>query len=184
MVVVASYQRKKNMIGLAKALGALRERGGGELIVDWFGAVPKDAAPLAEVRQFVDERGPHDMLRFHPPKVEIEKEYQDADAVGLFSEYEGLPNVVCEGMASGRPIIMSDVCDARHLVDDGWSGFLCNPYDPASIADALLRFTALSVEERDRMGRAARRKAEVLFAPEQIVGQYEEVLAGALAAAS
>jgi glycosyltransferase involved in cell wall biosynthesis len=176
MVVVAGYQRNKNMLGLAKALLLFRDSGGHGLVVDWFGATQPNGAPLAEARAFVEKHGLQETLRFHPPKEAIETEYQRCDVVGLFSEYEGLPNVVCEAMACGKPVIMSDVSDARHLIADGHTGILCDPAAPASMAQALHRFTAMSPDERLAMGRAARARAEALFAPEKVLDAYERVM--------
>jgi glycosyltransferase involved in cell wall biosynthesis len=179
MVVVASYQRLKNMMGLAQALQLLRQSGGRGVVVDWYGATPPDQKPLQASTAFVKSHGLASVFRFHPPIREVEAEYQRADLVGLFSEHEGLPNVVCEGMACGKPIVMSDVCDARHLVGDGKNGYLCDPHSPASIADALRRMAYLTTKERLQMGLESRKRAEQLFDAEVIVGRYERILESA-----
>jgi glycosyltransferase involved in cell wall biosynthesis len=176
MVVAASYQRNKNMLGLAKALLSFRQSGGGGLVVDWFGAMPSDAEPLAEARAFVEMHGLGEVLRFHPPKGAIEAEYQRSDVVGLFSEYEGLPNVICEAMACGKPVIVGDVGDARLLVQDGRTGILCDPGDPESVARALRTFTSLTPTQRSAMGRRARERAQELFAPHEVLDGYERIL--------
>ena len=175
MVVAASYQEKKNMLGLAQALYLLQQSGGRGVITDWFGATPADQGPLLAATEFIKQHRLEPFLRFHPPVQEIEKEYQRADVVGLFSEYEGLPNVVCEGMACGKPIIMSDVCDARRLVEDGKNGFLCDPDSPESIAKALRRVTELTDSQFEQMGQESRRKAETLFDIGHILAEYEAV---------
>jgi glycosyltransferase involved in cell wall biosynthesis len=95
--------------------------------------------------------------------------------VGLFSEYEGLPNAVCEGMACGKPILMSDVCDARCLVEDGKNGFLCDPHSPESIAKALKNIIRLTNAQLQEMGQESRRKAEILFDMSHILTAYEDV---------
>lgn len=94
---------------------------------------------------------------------------------------EGLPNAVCEGMALGKPILMSAVCDAGNLVQEGINGFLFDPHSPESIADAIARFVKLTPEERDRMGRASRAKAEVLFDMNTVVEYYLRVMEAAAA---
>lgn len=179
MVVVASYQRVKNMMGLAQALQLLRQSGGRGVVVDWYGATPPDQKPLQASTAFVKSHGLASILRFHPTIREVEAKYQRADLVGLFSEHEGLPNVVCEGMACGRPIVMSDVCDARQLVEEGKNGFLCDPHSPTSIASAISRMAALSTADRLQMGLESRRRAEQLFDAEIIVGRYERILESA-----
>lgn len=176
LVVAASYQRKKNMLGLARALHILQQRGGRTVVVDWYGATPSDQVPLREARQFVSRHCLATILRFHPPIQNIEAEYVRADAVGLFSEYEGLPNAICEGMACGKPIVMSDVCDARHLVEDDKNGFLCDPHSPASIANALGRMVMLTAAKKQQMGIESRKRAEHLFEPSRVLDRYETLL--------
>ncbi|MBE0623847.1 MAG: glycosyltransferase family 4 protein [Burkholderiales bacterium] len=176
MVVVASYQRLKNMLGLAKALLLLRDSGGHNLVIDWFGATPSNAEPLAEARAFVEEHELQEMLRFHPPKEAIETEYQRCDVVGLFSEYEGLPNVICEAMACGKPVIAGNVSDVRLLVEDGRTGILCDPGDPESVARALREFTSLTPDRRSAMGGRARERAQEIFAPYKMLDEYERIL--------
>jgi glycosyltransferase involved in cell wall biosynthesis len=173
MVVAAGYHREKNMLGLVRALALRRQRGAAELRVDWYGAVQSDRRPFDDAIALTRSLELDRVIKFHPPTREIEVEYQRADGVGLFSEYEGLPNTICEAMACGRPVVMSDVCDARYLVQDGVNGLLCDPSDPSSIADALDRFTALGHEARTAMG------AERLFSPDAILPQYETVLSRA-----
>jgi glycosyltransferase involved in cell wall biosynthesis len=176
MVVVASYYRYKNMMGLARALHLLQQSGGGGVVVDWYGATPADQQPMRETAAFVSCHGLTPILRFHASIQEVESEYRRADAVGLFSEYEGLPNVVCEGMACGKPIVMSDVCDARYLVVDGKNGFLCDPSSPQDMAEKIRRLVALNESERLRLGLESRRMAERLFAEELVLERYERIL--------
>lgn len=176
MVVAASYLPRKNMLGLAQGLRLFHEDGGKDLVVNWFGAMPADTGAYHEALRFIDEHNLQDSLRLHPATPDIESEYRRANVVGLFSTFEGLPNVICEAMACGKPVIMSDVCDARNLVSDGTTGFLCDPDDPKSIAKALHRFVGLSLDERSAMGSRARTVAEDLFSREALLNAYEEVL--------
>jgi glycosyltransferase involved in cell wall biosynthesis len=177
IVVAGSYQEKKNMMGVAKALLCLnRTQCSPPVVVDWFGAMPADPIPFNRAERFVAENGLGESLRFHPATLDIAGEYARADAVGLFSFYEGLPNVVCEGMACGKPIILSNVCDAGNLVLDGTNGFLCDPSSPESMANAIGRLTALSFEARRKMGLASRALAERLFDTQIGIERYEQIL--------
>ena len=61
--------------------------------------------------------------------------YKNADIFLLASDYEGLPLVLLEAMASGTPIIASDVIGIRELVEN--TGILVNPPTPENFAKAI-----------------------------------------------
>ena len=117
-------------------------------MIDWFGGMPAAPAPFQSAERFVAENGLGESLRLHHASRDIVGEFSRADAVGLFSFFEGLPNAVCEGMACGKPILLSNVCDAGNLVQEGKNGFLCDPSSPESMAKAFGRLAATSSEER------------------------------------
>ncbi len=62
-----------------------------------------------------------------------------ADVVVLPSRYEGLPLVVLEALAAGRPVVATDVPGTRDLLTDGETGLLVPPDDPAALARAIER---------------------------------------------
>lgn len=181
IVVATSYQENKNMSGVAKALLCLkRNQRNPKIVVDWFGAVQPDPASFKSAERFVAENGLAESLRLHNATRDIAGEFSRADAIGLFSFFEGLPNVVCEGMACGKPILLSNVCDAGNLVRDGRNGFLCDPKSPESIAKAIKRLAALGDQERQQMGLESRRMAEEIFAEDVVVDHYERILEAAV----
>jgi len=177
MIIVASYHEKKNMINVAKALLLLRNMQiRTSIVVDWFGAVQPDSNPFKQVEHFIIEHGLGKSLLLHQATRNIEKEYPRADAVGLFSFFEGLPNVICEGMACGKPILLSHVCDAGNLVKDGKNGFLCDPSSPEDIALKIQNMVNLSDYKRKQMGNESRRMAEHLFNEQVVIDSYERIL--------
>ncbi len=89
------------------------------------------------------------------------------------SLYEGLPNVVCEALAAGRPVVVSDVCDHGRLVAEGERGFLFDPHDPVSIAGAIQKLTILEEADWIMLSRNARRYAEAALTTERMVSEYE-----------
>jgi glycosyltransferase involved in cell wall biosynthesis len=71
---------------------------------------------------------------------------QRHDALIHPSLYEGLPNAVCEALAAGLPVLISNVCDHPLLVVEGERGFLFDPSDPLSIAMSIERAAALDAD--------------------------------------
>src|SRR5207248_3296495 len=72
---------------------------------------------------------------------------------------DGLPNVVLEAMASGRPVVGSDIAAIATAVQHGETGFLVPPGRPAELAGALRTLVAQPAL-RDRLGRNARQRVE------------------------
>jgi glycosyltransferase involved in cell wall biosynthesis len=79
-----------------------------------------------------------------------------ADATG---DRDGLPNVVLEAMASGRPVIASNVGAVSTAVIDGRTGVLVPPGDAEALAGAL-EFLVDQPDMRERLGREARARVE------------------------
>jgi glycosyltransferase involved in cell wall biosynthesis len=182
LVVPASLDRNKNAQGLLLALQILRaSQPFLQVRVDWYGSQKVEPELLPEIRRGVADLGLEQVFHLHPATDHIHDVMSEADAVALASFYEGLPNAVCEGMMLGKPILMSDVCDARNLVEEGVNGFLFDPCDPNSIASAIRRFAEPSREERVRMGRASRCRAEALFNTDMVADRYLRILKAAAA---
>ena len=64
------------------------------------------------------------------------------DVFVLPSRYEGAPYAPMEAAAAGVPLVLSDVVGNRDLVQDGVSGRLVPPQDPAALAGAVLGLLA------------------------------------------
>jgi glycosyltransferase involved in cell wall biosynthesis len=100
-----------------------------------------------------------------------------ADCVVLPSYREGLPRVVLEAAAMGKPVIAADVPGCRDAVDSGITGFLCEARSASSLAETIRDFAAMPCEERVSMGLRARAKAEREFSEDRVVAAYLEAIA-------
>ncbi|MER6531029.1 glycosyltransferase [Streptomyces sp. NPDC001508] len=89
--------------------------------------------------------------------------------------------VVAEAMAAGVPAVAAGHGAFVELVEDGVTGLLHRPGDPASLASCLRRITAGPARNRE-MGQAARRRYEQRFSPaiglERLVEGYRTAIAG------
>jgi colanic acid/amylovoran biosynthesis glycosyltransferase len=79
-----------------------------------------------------------------------------AQALILPSFAEGLPVVVMEAMAAGRPVIATAIAGVPELVEQGKNGWLVPAGDPAALAAAIDEMAATPAKTRTAMGRAAR----------------------------
>ncbi|MGP3560192.1 glycosyltransferase family 4 protein [Geobacillus sp. BK01] len=86
---------------------------------------------------------------------------------------EAFPIVLGEAMACEVPCVTTDVGDSAYIVGD--TGFVVPPENSQALADAMLRYFSLSVEERKRMGKKARQRVESHFALDLVVERYESI---------
>jgi glycosyltransferase involved in cell wall biosynthesis len=90
--------------------------------------------------------------------------YLAASSVFVLPSYyrEGLPRTILEAMASGRPVVTTDMPGCRDPIEPGQNGLLVQPQDAGDLASALLRF-AEEPELAQAMGKEARRIAETRY---------------------
>jgi glycosyltransferase involved in cell wall biosynthesis len=82
-----------------------------------------------------------------------------ADVVLLPSRWEGMPYVVLEAMAAGRPVVATPVDGARDLVETGTTGVLCDAIGADAIARGLGQLQALDPAARAALGARGRERA-------------------------
>lgn len=103
--------------------------------------------------------------------------------VCLPSYREGIPRILIEAAASGRPIVTTDAPGCRELVRPGVNGIIVPSRDSSSLAGAL-RFLIEHPAERVAMGANNRQIAVQEFSQELVVAQFMAVYRDLLHAAS
>jgi glycosyltransferase involved in cell wall biosynthesis len=88
----------------------------------------------------------------------IRAELDHCHAMVLPSFAEGLPMVVMEAMAAGRPVIATYIAGNPELVQDGKTGWLVPAGDVGALADAVRALACLSTEQMSEMGLAGRKR--------------------------
>jgi starch synthase (maltosyl-transferring) len=95
------------------------------------------------------------------------------------SLWEGMPNVVLEAMAAGRPVIGTRVEGTEDLIVPGQTGWLVPPRDVAALCQALVTAHD-SPETCRRYGEAGRLRVGQEFSLRATVAAYERLWAGIL----
>jgi glycosyltransferase involved in cell wall biosynthesis len=112
-------------------------------------------------------------------RVDVPEILAASDVFVLSSRKEGLPYTIIEAMVAGLPVVATCVGGVPELVEDGVTGFLVPPGDPAALAEALQKVLDDS-ELRHGMGHAGREKALREFSLDDMLRKtrrvYEEVL--------
>lgn len=93
---------------------------------------------------------------------------------------DGLPNVILEAMASGLPVVASEISGIPLVVEHGASGLLVPEQDPEALGTALVRL----LRDRDlarRLGARGRQKAERELTWDAIAARYRDAYQATLA---
>jgi glycosyltransferase involved in cell wall biosynthesis len=176
---------EKNLLNLITALASFDEKFGYVPEVGWAGERDSSLAG----RRYCERI---DALLSRLPNVQRSWRWLglQSDVPGLLHEhhalihpslYEGLPNAVCEALATGVPVLASNVCDHPLLVADGCRGYLFDPRDPASICAAIAKLTELDAKTWRSFGRNAREYAAANLSVDKMVGSYAALLESLIA---
>jgi len=183
ILVIGNFRPEKNPLALVEAVRIVNQNLPQKVTVDWYGnnwfkngSPTKDSELYLKVQKFIKDNKLDDVFRLHNYVSDITPLYQSATAFCLPSLYEGCSNVIGEAMACGKPVLASNVCDNPLLVTEGENGFLFDPKDPQDIATAIIRFAALSVEQRIQFGLHSRARAEHLLSSDVFVQKYIDLI--------
>lgn len=132
------------------------------------------------LRRWIDEAGLASRVHLLGPVDRMPELLAGLDLSCSSSSFgESFPNVVAESMACGVPCAVTDVGDSAALV--GATGRVVPPGDPAALARALGELLDLRPEEREALGRQARRRIEERFSAQAVFPRYERIWLQALA---
>ncbi|HEY3283632.1 MAG TPA: glycosyltransferase family 4 protein [Armatimonadota bacterium] len=133
---VGNYKPEKGVEVLVEAFGLLRQSGQTEVSLSLVGSGPLEP----KLRARVQELGLQEQVQLHGrrPHEEVPEWIAATNVLCLPSYREGCPNVVLESLASGRPVVASDVGGVSELLDERGGG-LVPAGDPDALARALRR---------------------------------------------
>jgi glycosyltransferase involved in cell wall biosynthesis len=100
--------------------------------------------------------------------------YAAADVFVLPSRQDNLPNTGLEAHACGTPVVAFRTGGLGDIVADRSTGALAEPFEPASLAAAIL-WVLKDPQRRKLLGEEARQRAERLWDPARVAGLYAEV---------
>lgn len=167
LLAVARAMPKKGLDTLLEALARLPADLAWRL--DHVGGGPL----LDALRAAAERLGIADRVTWHgsQPQPRVVALLRAADLFALPSriaadgDRDGLPNALLEAMASALPVVATPVSAIPEAVEDGRTGLLVPPDDPAALASALARL-ARDPQLRHRLGSAARAMVLTRFSGE------------------
>ena len=116
---------------------------------------------MARLQAMRTELGVHDMVTFLGAKDQnaLPNYYAAAEMVIMPSHYESFGMVALEAMATGTPVIASEVGGLAFLIHDGENGFHVPSRDPEALAERIYELLT-NPTCRDRLGRQAQQYAQ------------------------
>jgi glycosyltransferase involved in cell wall biosynthesis len=146
-------------------------------ILGFVDAPNRTAVPENTLRAWVEEG----VVDYLGASDDVRPHFEAADCIVLPSYREGLPRVLLEGAAIGKPLIATDVPGCRHVVEHGRNGLLCAVGDSEALAAAMLEMADLPRERRTDMGRRGRAKVEAEFDQRVVIDRYLQAIDEAVA---
>ena len=167
-------------------VGANFERKGGDLLLSAFRTTLAGRAELDIVTPDAAARADgipgvrvHRDLAINSPA--LRSLFSASDIFVLPTLNDCTPLAALEAMASGLPIVATDVGAIREIVQDRVSGLLLRPADQRQLAEAL-RSLVDDAPRRQAMGHAGRDRAEKLYDAQRNYGRVFDLLKSCVAA--
>ena len=176
---VGRFDERKGIETLVRAVGQSKLRGKADLkLIIGGGSRPghSDGMERSRIESIVDELEMSDFTLF-PGRLGddiLPVYFSAADVCVVPSHYEPFGLVAIEAMASGTPVVASDVGGLQFTVVPEETGLLAPAKDEVAFAAAIDRILS-NPTWRDQLGQAARKRVETKFSWEGVASQLTEL---------
>jgi sugar transferase (PEP-CTERM/EpsH1 system associated) len=159
----------KDQATFLRALAALKAHGR-----QFRGVIVGDGPLRADLEQLVASLGLGSHVQLIGHRSDVERVLAALDVFVLSSVSEGLSNTIQEALASGVPVVATNVGGADEMVTEGVLGHLVPASDAAALAAGIQRLVD-SPPLRATMGASARARAEREFGVDTMVRGYADL---------
>ena len=173
VLFVSRLIERKGLHVLLPALAHLRNEG-----LEFRLLVVGDGPMRSQLERQTQQLGLSEIVDFLGlrPRSELPDIYRRGDVFCLPSASEGMANVILEALATGLPVVATDVPGSSELVEDGVNGFVVEPGNWEALVEPLRRLLG-DAELRQRLGEASRQRSRD-FAWSKMAGQYLKLYEG------
>lgn len=130
-----------------------------------------DGPEMGNCSRLIEAKGLKNRVRLLGQRDDVPSILGISDCFVLASKSEGLSCSIIEAMASGLPVIATNVGGNPELIKDGESGYLVPVGDVAALSEAI-RNLADDPMKRKSFGEASSRIAAESFSMEAMMGEY------------
>jgi glycosyltransferase involved in cell wall biosynthesis len=171
MICVGHVCLRKNQNPFIRALDPLAKKHRFEMI---FVGAANERDPYSEEFLRLVKARPWCLYRGWAGREELKALLREATLLVLPSLEDNCPMTVLEAMAAEVPVVASKVGGLPDLIEDGKTGFFCDPLEAASMAAAIER-VLLNPSSAAEVARQARESARARFHPEVIARRHVEI---------
>jgi glycosyltransferase involved in cell wall biosynthesis len=181
--MIARVDRQKDYETLAKAAARIVSvnRNVRFLIVGGHSAEESQRRHFPQVKEWLAAHGVSEYFIFTDYRSDVPRLLRAMDIVVLSTHYEGLPLVLLEAMACGKPVVATEVDGVPELVMNDHTGLLFAHQNEAGLAAHILSLIS-DPARAARLGLTGRSFVQSNFDDEQfkrgILGLYDTVLGG------
>ncbi len=179
---ISSWKGQDVLIRALAAMGDSEGEGDARAAIALVAGDPwqGEEARLRDLRALAAQLGVADRVRFAGFRSDVENVYGAADVVAVPStQPDPLPNAALEAAAAGCCVVAANHGGLPEILQDGVTGALVTPGDPAALAAALVRLRADPVA-RERLGAAAATDTRARFAPARLLERTQALYDGLL----
>ena len=170
--MISRLQEDKGVKEFARAAQMIKER---KIEADfWLIGDTDSSYPSPILIEDLQEWENKGFLRLLGYRKDINILIGNSNIIVLPSYREGLPKVLLEAAACGRPVITTDVPGCRAAIEEGKTGLLVPPRDSLSLADKI-EYLLGNKELLKKMGNAGRKLAEENFSLDKVVSAHLKI---------
>ncbi len=166
---VARLDKVKDQAGLLAAFKLLCEQAGQETACRLI--IVGEGPEHAELQRRIEQLGLTQRVRLLGNRSDVAELLVECDVFVLSSIAEGMPVTLMEAMASGLPVVATEVGGVASVVEHGVTGTLVPAGDPRALAEALGGYMA-DEALRLRHGEAGRARVTADFSLSAMLSAY------------
>lgn len=170
---VGRITREKMFHLTVEAIGKLKASGIMHNVLEyWILGSPDEPDMVNAIQNMIEVYNLQSVVRIFPVIDAPQVFYSACDATILYSPSEGLPNVVLESLAMGKPAIVSMGANGAQVITDGRDGWVVPDDDINSLSKIIAELLNLSDEDLSKFRNVCIRRAHD-FSVEQMAKGYQ-----------
>lgn len=167
ILVSGTLQPRKNQLGAIQAAILLNESGF-DISLDLIGYNVFHSQYVVECTSLIEASGLKDKFTVHGFIDDPKTFYETADLLLISATDESMPQTMLQAMASGIPVVSTNVGGVGEIIKHRYSGFLSKDDSPEAMAAAISQYLLLTRNQRLEIIDRAQRSMQLLARPSYV----------------